>query len=97
MILGGALDSLISKLKQDKVKPDVILALTRGGLVPATYVAHALGVTDVKSCKNNPPSFTGIDTYVLIVDDISDTGDTLKNISEQMKCEYSTATIFKKV
>lgn len=94
-----ALDELIVKLKTNfggLIKPDVILAITRGGLVPATYIAHALGITNVISCKNNPPSYYGTNTHVLIIDDISDSGDTLRDIVQQIKCEYTTATIFKR-
>lgn len=94
-----ALDKLIAKLKTEfsgLMKPDVVLAITRGGLVPATYIAHALGIANIQCCRNNPPSFDGTNTFVLIVDDISDSGDTLRDIVKQIKCEHTTATIFKR-
>lgn len=65
-------------------KPDVILALARGGLTFGAYIAHRLG------CKNVITADTFLDVppkkllpkagktfRILVVDDISDSGDTL--------------------
>jgi len=38
-------------IKEDKYQPDVIIAIARGGLVPARIVADVLGVMDVLSIK----------------------------------------------
>ena len=63
----------------------------RGGCIPAVMLSHKLNahyITDLK--KWHVPSKT------LIVDDVSDTGDTLTNIFKKLKKpkSYKTATIF---
>lgn len=93
-----ALDSLIVKLKASKgglYKPTHILAIARGGLVPATYIAHALGVSTIECCREVPPMYNLSDD-VLIVDDISDSGDTLAQLVVKLNCNYTTATVFKR-
>ncbi|BCU68260.1 phosphoribosyltransferase [Sulfolobales archaeon HS-7] len=82
------------KIKRDEYKVDVIIAIARGGLVPARLVADALGVLDVISIKVEhwvqtankdveakikfPYKLDLKGGNVLIVDDICDTGDSLE-------------------
>jgi xanthine phosphoribosyltransferase len=56
-----------------------IYALPRGGLVPATLIAHELGIQSVKipSPVTFPRAFRPAEG-VLIVDDIADSGKTLR-------------------
>lgn len=91
----NALHNLISQLTESGEQFDVVLAIARGGLVPATYIAHALGVSNIVSCKSIPPSFSE-DTRVLIVDDIADSGTTLMQLTDSMVNKYRVATIFKR-
>lgn len=76
-------------------KPDIIFYLPRGGLTPAAYVAHSLGVKHVMDVSSLYPWIAlpcprkqGGYNYLLI-DDISDTGESLKvaeaHIREYMK------------
>jgi hypoxanthine phosphoribosyltransferase len=85
-------DELAEKIKVS-YSPDVIIAVARGGLVPARLLADALGVVDVLSLKvehwvvtashtpeariKYPYKVDLSDKKVLIVDDITDTGDSL--------------------
>lgn len=85
-------DTLSEKVKVEFV-PDVIIAVARGGLVPARLLADSLGVVDVLSLKvehwvvtashtpeariKYPYKVDLSDRKVLIVDDITDTGDSL--------------------
>ena len=74
---------------------DVILGLARGGLVPAVMLSHKLNIPLVVcqySSKNGKgttqqqnclPDIQGM--RILIVDDINDTGHTLKEVFEHYK------------
>ena len=78
----------------DGFKPDYVVGLTRGGLIPATMISHYFGVpmhtleiklrdhaTTPESNKWMPQD--ALDgKKILIVDDINDTGDTLAWIKE---------------
>lgn len=82
-------------------KPDVIIGIARGGLIPAVRLSHILGevelkVIDVKFYKGideraERPTIT-IPIHgdiegkkVIIVDDVSDTGKTLQVVIEEVK------------
>ncbi|EZQ11131.1 MULTISPECIES: phosphoribosyltransferase [Acidianus] len=104
---------LATKLKEAYV-PDILIAIARGGLVPARLVADALGIYDVISIKVEHWIVTASHTpearikypftvdlsgkNVLIIDDITDTGDSLilaKNfVRENFKAkEIRTSTL----
>ena len=85
-------------------KPDYIVGLTRGGLVPAVYLSHYLNVpmeTLKVSLRDNADTESNFwmseDAYngknILIVDDINDTGATLDWIINdwQSSCHPSDA------
>lgn len=72
-------------------KPDYIIGLTRGGLIPATMLSHLLdvpmiaiqyssvdGAGDNKNHDNELPDIKG--KSLLIVDDIADSGKTLEEV-----------------
>lgn len=76
-----------------KFKPDVIVGITRGGLLPALHLSHHLDrplqtiiwqTRDVNKCEHNTHIQKLIDTgsRVVFVDDINDTGRTFKEISK---------------
>ncbi len=87
----------------------VVVAITRGGLVPAAVVARELGIRVIETVsvasydydkqgeitvlKPVSPSLIGDDqgAGVLIVDDLVDTGATLKVVREMMpKAHFAT-------
>ena len=94
--------------------PQVLLPIARGGLTFAHYLSELLDIRDVL-CINSI-SYDGekkLDTVkvsnipiigkkrVLLVDDIADSGDTLKAVLESIMiknpdCEIKTATLFYK-
>lgn len=84
--------SLAREIMLSEWKPDVIVGLTRGGLVPATMLSHyfdvpmhALKVSLRDHVDNNEYRLL-INTdkkNVLVVDDINDTGATIESIKEQ--------------
>ena len=76
-----------------KVKPDIIVGITRGGLLPALHLSHALErpmmtiqwqTRDASKCEHNKELQEMIDTRktVVFVDDINDTGRTFSEISK---------------
>lgn len=76
-----------------KVNPDVIVGIKRGGLLPATHLSHALArpmevlewqTRDDKRQDHNRRIQSVLENggKVLFVDDINDTGKTIKTIKE---------------
>ena len=85
---------------------DAIVAITRGGMMPAQALSHALNIRNVQSIqaisyegKKKSDTITLLDTTqlkgakgVLVVDDIADSGDTLKEVLSHLKSRYSDPT-----
>lgn len=85
-------NTILMQMHRDNWKPDYIVGLTRGGLVPAVYMSHYLDVPmetlqvsfrdhnrNESNCWMSEDAF-GYDCgqkNILIVDDINDTGATL--------------------
>jgi len=76
-----------------KLKPDVVVGITRGGLVPALHLSHALDVPmetlrwqtrDTKHQEDNLFIRESINQglTVVFVDDINDTGRTFSEIRQ---------------
>jgi xanthine phosphoribosyltransferase len=104
---------LISKLKNSDI--DAIVAIARGGLTLSHIVAECLNIRDVQSirtelydstCKRDELSIFGNceltkHKKVLILDDIADSGETLKAIMKKLRGDYKniefiSATLFYK-
>ena len=77
------------KIKMDNWRPDIIVGLTRGGLLPAKMLSHAMGVemsaldVSLRDSKLISPVTTWLPELaskdgikILVVDDINDTGAT---------------------
>ena len=76
-----AVDLLTFKIHKNRIAFDGIYAIPRGGLVPGVMLSHTLKlpflVSPTKDC--------------LLVDDISDTGNTLKGIKhKKIACIYTS-------
>ena len=105
---------LAEKVKKSNYNPDIIIAIARGGLVPARIVADVLGVLDILSIKiehwvetaSHSPQARVKYPYklnlegkkVLVIDDITDTGDSVdlakKYVNENFSpSEIKTATM----
>ena len=89
-IKSGVLD-IIRQMLQDDWKPDYIVGITRGGLIPAVLMSHYTGIKmhtlDVRLRDGNgdgPESNCWLAEYasegkkILVLDDINDTGETFK-------------------
>ena len=106
-------NNLISKLKDSNF--DAIVAIARGGLTLSHAVAEGLNIRNVQSirtelydstCKRDELSIFGDCAFnevkhVLVLDDISDSGDTLKAVmghfeNEFKNIKFTSATLFYK-
>ena len=76
-----------------RFKPDLIVGITRGGLLPALHLSHHLDrplqtivwqTRDTNKCEHDKQLQEKIDTgsRVVFVDDINDTGRTFSEISK---------------
>lgn len=80
-------ETLASKIDSKQFK--AITGVPRGGLIPAVMLSHKLGVKYIPFTHYNSQIFYP-DNDVLVVDDISDSGDTLLAIQDK---GYETATL----
>ena len=79
-----AIVSLAHQIKNSNETIEAITGLPRGGLIPAVLLSHKLGLPYVSSHND----FDGYEN-VLVVDDICDSGETLKEHHQF----FTTATI----
>lgn len=85
--------NLCKKIKQTGQEFNKIVAISRGGFIPAGIIAYELGIRNSavinistyvgsKHLKlnevNNPQSVGNVDEKTLIIDDISDSGQTFE-------------------
>jgi len=105
---------IAKKIKEDGYKPDIVVALARGGFVPARIICDLLLIKDLVSVKVDHWGITATKdkkahlryTFnadltgkkVLIVDDITDTGESMmlaKSFVEKLNpAEIRTAAIY---
>lgn len=88
----GDVHALVRHIEEDSWKPDFIVGVGRGGLVPAVYISHALGVTALSVDHSSKVAAFGPEllaklaaksaagTTLLFVDDINDSGGTIDTI-----------------
>lgn len=97
---GDSMRNLAQEIANSGWMPDVVVALARGGLLPAGALAYALGIkamgtmniefyTDISETLPDPiliPPLMDLSALrgkrVLIVDDVADSGKTLKLVSD---------------
>jgi hypoxanthine phosphoribosyltransferase len=81
---------IVTRIRNDNFVPDFIHAIPRGGLIPATIIAHMLKVDDIFTSKHQ--WYFG---KVLMVDEIIDTGNTMNKLT--MNCnKLKVASLFYK-
>lgn len=85
----AAVEILASRIARSDIKIAAIGGLPRGGLIPAVMLSHKMGIPFVSQAN-----IVKVPGNILIVDDICDSGETLK----QFKFEENvfTATIHQK-
>lgn len=72
------------QMYNDSYKPDIIVGLSRGGLVPGVMLSHMIGVP-FKALNKDEMFQNSKFEYAngLIIDDINDTGRTLADFSSK--------------
>jgi hypoxanthine phosphoribosyltransferase len=96
----GFVNSILRDMLLDNFKPDYVVGLTRGGLYPALMISHYLEIPmqtlkvslrDDDHCESNlwmaEEAYSG--KKILIVDDINDSGATLKWIMQDWQAAVS--------
>jgi len=73
---------IAAEIKQSKMEFNSIYGIPRGGQVVAVLLSHKIDLPIVDR--------TGINAKTLMVDDISDTGNTLDDASELFKIKWDT-------
>lgn len=83
------INQLVDKVKESKLKFKYVYGIPRGGLIPAIIISHQLNLKLIKGLSY-------MDNYdikkLLVVDDIIDTGETIKGY---ILDKVYTAVIFK--
>jgi len=112
----GLLLKLSEAVRKSGVEPDVIVGVSRGGWIPARIMSDLLetpklanvtaefyvGVAETKHepTITQPVSVSVKDKKVLVVDDVADTGESLKHVNSHLKnqgaSEIKIATIYYK-
>lgn len=98
------IDKMLSKLalmiKKSRFKPDILIGVSRGGLIPVAILSDKLGVKSeiigvkyyhgIKETKDRPEIYQPIlsdlnEKRVLIVDDVADQGHSLKLVKSYVQ------------
>lgn len=88
--INEAIETIAKQIEDSKIHYEVLYGLARGGLVPAVMLSHRLNIPMVLNMEE-VWRLKVKNKAVLIVDDISDTGDTLKYFDEQ---KFDIAALF---
>ncbi len=114
---GTAARELAQMVVDSGFQPDLILSITRGGMLPAGTMSYAMGIKNLHII--NVEFYTGVDSRlplpvllppvpaavdlsaktVLIVDDVADTGETLRMVRDfcaEHVAETRTAVLYEK-
>jgi hypoxanthine phosphoribosyltransferase len=92
----GLVSNICREITIDSWRPDYVVGLTRGGLIPAVMISQYLNVKMnsldislrdggdcVNNCSMSEDAYNG--KKILIVDDINDTGATFNWLTEDWK------------
>lgn len=92
----NVIDEVVKKINNLEKKPFYIYGVPRGGLIPATWISHKTGI---KYQQINSAQITKMAdlSHILIIDDICDSGKTVKEIREnypkvKVACLYHKET-----
>jgi hypoxanthine phosphoribosyltransferase len=101
----NGIDSIVNQIKESDFNPDYIVGIVRGGAVPAVHLSHKLKIpvqmvhwstrdlTDGWSNESNGwiPEDLIDGKRILIVDDIVDGGETIRELLEDWRLSVSGA------
>ena len=85
-------NKMCDQLEADEFIPDVIVGISRGGLIPGVMISHKLEIPfkPVHASTRDFPHWENYlpkpkDEKILIVDDICDSGETFERLSEYIR------------
>ena len=85
-------DTLAQEIKECGIEFDFIYGIARGGLTPATLLSHILDIPMVSTLE-----YLGEQSpYYLIVDDINDSGKTIKALNYHTDMIFKTAVLYER-
>jgi len=102
-----ALKKLGAKIKTSGFKPDYIIGITAGGLVPLYFLAKHLDIANILTVSTNSyerdkkgetvitylPEIDLKGKKILLVDEIADTGESFKKMREAIVQKYTVGEI----
>lgn len=100
-------EDIAAQVMASSFEPTYLIGITVGGLVPLALIAKELEMQRVATVSASSydgnekkglkiralPNVDLSQERVLLIDDISDTGDTLQNISQLLKDEYAVSEV----
>ena len=91
-------NKMCDQLEADEFIPDVVVGISRGGLIPGVMISHKLEIPfkPVHASTRDFPHWENYlpkpkDEKILIVDDICDSGETFVRLSEYISCLLYTS------
>ena len=79
--------NIARKMYKDNFRPDYIVGLARGGLIPAVKLSHYLDIPIWSLNKEESNLWIPEDALegkkILVIDDINDTGLTIRNLKKE--------------
>jgi hypoxanthine phosphoribosyltransferase len=81
MTLKMLLNKVVEKIDNLEKKPFYIYGVPRGGLIPATWISHKTGIKYQQINSAQISKMADL-SHILIIDDICDSGKTVKEIRE---------------
>jgi hypoxanthine phosphoribosyltransferase len=77
--------SIINQMVRANYKPNIIIGLSRGGIVPALLISHYFNC----ECyiRNKEDTLFGVEfpqRNILVIDDINDSGNTLTAVNQEL-------------
>ena len=94
------INKVVEKIENLEKKPFYIYGVPRGGLIPATWISHKTGIKYQQINSTQISKIADL-SHILIIDDICDSGKTLKEIREnypkvKVACLYYKETASEK-
>ena len=92
----NVIDKVVKKIDNLEKKPFYIYGVPRGGLIPATWISHKTGIKYQQINSAQISKMADL-SHILIIDDICDSGKTVKEIREnypkvKVACLYHKET-----
>ena len=89
-------DKVVEKIENLEKKPWSIYGVPRGGLIPATWISHKTGISYYQINAAQISKMADL-SHILIIDDICDSGKTVKEIRKnypkvKVACLYHKET-----